>query len=152
VLAFRKIPEKDIEQKNPMKSLPKPSHEHNHADAETQTVLEGAEAVDNLLNALVADQVWKTEDQARNAGQSSAEIEQTLLAESWRMLVLLIRTHYDSLWPESESWVLVISHLLQCSESEGLGLSEQLIQAGWLDGDFQATGLGLWQVGLAHEG
>jgi hypothetical protein len=112
----------------------------------------GADAVDNLLNALVADQVWRSEEAARAQGQSAEEIAQTLLEESWRMLVLLIRELYDTIWPESESWEPVVSHLLECSEAEASALSRQLIAAGWLDRDYQPTGAGLWQAELAREG
>ncbi|MGE3727918.1 MAG: hypothetical protein AB7I41_20340 [Candidatus Sericytochromatia bacterium] len=121
----------------------------NPAEPEINT---GADAVENLLNALVADQVWRSEEAARAQGQSSEEIAQTLLEESWRMLVLLIRELYDTIWPESESWEPVVSHLLECSEAEAGALSRQLIAAGWLDRAYQPTGAGLWQAGLAREG
>ncbi|MBT9545106.1 MAG: hypothetical protein IV090_06930 [Candidatus Sericytochromatia bacterium] len=117
-----------------------------------QEISSGADAVDNLLNALVADQVWRSEEAARAQGQNAEEIAQTLLEESWRMLVLLIRELYDTIWPESESWEPVVSHLLECSEAEAGALSRQLIAAGWLDSSYQPTGAGLWQAGLAREG
>lgn len=129
------------------------SHTHNEINPTEETEIStGADAVENLLNALVADQVWRSEEAARAQGQSPEEIAQTLLAESWRMLVLLIRELYDTIWPESESWEAVVSHLLECSATEAQALSQQLVRAGWLDSDYQPTGAGLWQAGLAREG
>lgn len=121
-------------------------------DPSDPMVSTGADALENLLNALVADQVWRSEEAARAQGQSEAEIAQTLLTEAWRMLVLLIRDRYDTIWPEKESWEPVVSHLLECSEAEAHGLSLQLVAAGWLSEGYQPTGAGLWQAGLAREG
>lgn len=108
--------------------------------------------LDQLLNALVADQVWRTEDKARSEGLSESEIRLTLLQESWRLVVLMLRDRYDSLWPDPDMFETVLQVLLQCEAQDSQLLCREFIGAGWLNAEYQITGAGLWIAGLAREG
>jgi hypothetical protein len=110
-----------------------------------------SDPLDQLLNALVADQVWRSRDQARMAGLSTADAEATLRLEAWRLLAQLLQERYDGLWPESESWLTVVSCLLECDTPEATSLTTQLINAGWLDHACQPTAAGRKSAGLPPE-
>lgn len=93
--------------------------------------------LEQFLNERIADQMQKLYESPQ--AQDPAAFREFLLKESWAMLVRMIHERYDSLWPDSDVFITVMSHILSLPESDTVLLCQAFQRKGWLDSQYQNT-------------
>lgn len=113
---------------------------------------DSGDPLDHLLNNLIADQIAQLYQRTHAQGHGGdSEYRETLIRESWLMIVQLLQDRYDDLWPDQDMLVPVLVHVLQCEETEAAALCQQFKLKGWLDQECQPTEQGLQLGKPQHE-